>query len=168
MTLRPGFGLGHSEYNPFLFAVVGEEEVGLPLTVLTALTRLGIDPWEEAARLSDLPRDVAAHALAATIAALPRWDDKAPDPQALAARLVLWLPPRSVPAIPAIPAIAAIPAERGEAIPMQPEKATSRLASALPWLALASAALFLFLYQQADNNLEPAAPADRPSERSNP
>jgi len=165
MTLRPAFGLGHSEYNPFLFAVVGEGERGLPITVLSALTRLGIDPWEEAARLSDLPRDVAAHALAATIAALPRWDDKAPDPQALAARLVLWLPPRSVPAI---PAIAAIPAERGEAIPMQPEKATSRLASALPWLALASAALFLFLYQQADNNLEPAAPADRPSERSNP
>jgi len=165
MTLRPGFGLGHSEYNPFLFAVVGEEEVGLPLTVLTALTRLGIDPWEEAARLSDLPRDVAAHALAATIAALPQRGDKEPDPQALAARLVLCLPPRSVPAI---PAIAAIPAERGEAIPMQPEKAKSRLASALPWLALASAALFLFLYQQADNNLEPAAPADRPSERSNP
>jgi hypothetical protein len=55
MTLRPEYSLGHSEYNAFLFAAVGEEKVGLPLTVLTALTRLGFDPWREAARLSDLP-----------------------------------------------------------------------------------------------------------------
>src|SRR5205809_647026 len=95
MTLRPGFGLGHSEYNPFLFAIVGEEELGLPLTVLTALTRLGLDPWEEAARLSDLPRDVAARALAATIAALPRRDDEAADSQALATWLVDRLTPHS-------------------------------------------------------------------------
>jgi hypothetical protein len=56
MTLRPEYSLGHSEYNAFLFAAVGEEKAGLPLTVLTALTRLGFDPWREAARLSDLPR----------------------------------------------------------------------------------------------------------------
>ena len=48
MTLRPEYSLGHSEYNAFLFAAVGEEKVGLPLTVLTALTRLGFDPWREA------------------------------------------------------------------------------------------------------------------------
>jgi hypothetical protein len=40
MTLHPAFGPGHSEYNPFLFAVAGEEELGLPLTVLMDLTRL--------------------------------------------------------------------------------------------------------------------------------
>ena len=40
MTLRPEYSLGHSEYNAFLFAAVGEENVGT-LTVLTALTRLG-------------------------------------------------------------------------------------------------------------------------------
>ena len=55
MTLRPEYALGHSEYNAFLFAAVGEEKVGT-LTVLTALTRLGIDPWQEAARLSDRER----------------------------------------------------------------------------------------------------------------
>jgi len=42
---------------------------------------------------------------------------------------------------------------------MEPEKAKSRLAIALPWLALALAALFFFSYLQADNNLEPATPA---------
>ena len=44
MTLRPEYSLGHSEYNAFLFAAVGEEKARLPLTVLTALTRLGFDP----------------------------------------------------------------------------------------------------------------------------
>ena len=44
MTLRPEYLLGHSEYNAFLFAAVGEEKAGRPLTVLAALTRLGFDP----------------------------------------------------------------------------------------------------------------------------
>ena len=163
MTLRPAFGLGHSEYNPFLFAVVVEEEFALPLTVLSALTRLGIDPWEEAARLSDLPRDVAARALAETISALPQRDPKAPDSEALATRLVNWLPARSAPVVPAVPA-----AERVETRRMAPEKPKSRLAIALPWLALALAALLLFLYLQADNNLEPARQADGQSQQYNP
>ena len=77
MTLRPEYSLGHSEYNAFLFAAVGEEKVGLPLTVLTALTRLGFDPWREAARLSDLPRETASRAFAVTIAMLPEGDWKA-------------------------------------------------------------------------------------------
>ena len=68
MTLRPEFALGHSEYNPFLFSVVDDQEGEFPLTVLTALTRLGFDPWHEAARLSDLPREAAAQALAEAFA----------------------------------------------------------------------------------------------------
>ena len=68
MTLRPEYSLGHSEYNAFRFAAVGEEKVGLPLTVLTALTPLGFDPWGEAARLSHLRRETAARAFAVTIA----------------------------------------------------------------------------------------------------
>jgi hypothetical protein len=91
MTLRPEYSLGHSEYNAFLFAAVGEEKVGLPLTVLTALTRLGFDPWREAARLSDLPRETAARAFAVTIAMLPEGDWKASESEAIAARLVNWL-----------------------------------------------------------------------------
>jgi len=74
MTLRPEYLLGRSTFNAFLFAAVGEEKVGLRLTVLTALTRLGLDPWQEAARLSDLPRETAARALAVTIAMLPEGD----------------------------------------------------------------------------------------------
>ncbi|HYL48285.1 MAG TPA: hypothetical protein VET84_02890 [Stellaceae bacterium] len=94
MALRPQFSLIHSEFNEFLFAPVGEEEHG-PLTVLSALTRLGVDPWREAARLSDLPRAAAAQALAAIIAALPEGDWKVTDSSAIADRLVQRLPMRS-------------------------------------------------------------------------
>lgn len=55
MPLRSEYMLGHSEFNEFLFAVVGEERGGQQLTVLSALARLGLDPWGEAARLSKLP-----------------------------------------------------------------------------------------------------------------
>jgi hypothetical protein len=38
------------EMDPFLFASVGEELKGIPLTVLSALAQLGLDPRTEAAR----------------------------------------------------------------------------------------------------------------------
>ena len=90
MALRSEYSLGHSEYNAFLFAAVGEEKIGMPLTVLTALTRLGIDPWQEAARLADLSKEAALRTLAATIAKLPEGDWKAADSEAIAARLLSW------------------------------------------------------------------------------
>ena len=102
MALRSEYSLGHSEYNAFLFAAVGEEKIGMPLTVLTALTRLGIDPWQEAARLADLSKEAALRTLAATIAKLPEGDWKAADSEAIAARLLSWLPGRSTKAVPQV------------------------------------------------------------------
>lgn len=144
MTLRPEFTLGHSPYNAFLFAAIGEEQVGGPLTVLTALTRLGFDPWQEAARLSDLPRDVATHALAATIARLPEGDWKATDAEAIAARLVSWLPEHSAKPIPPV-----TPPLSGDRKKMRPE-----LAKAVAWGVLAAALLFFAVNYFSNNNLE--------------
>jgi hypothetical protein len=143
MTLRPEYSLGHSEYNAFLFAAVGEEKVGLPLTVLTALSRLGVDPWQEAARLSDLPREMAARAFAVTIAKLPEGDWKASDAETIAARLVDWLPSRSASPIPSTAA--------GRA---RSNMKNSRFAVWLGWGALFVVALLLTLYMQPDRNLE--------------
>jgi len=92
MALRSKYSLGHSQFNDFLFAYVGEEKSGARLTVLSALARLGFDPWAEAARLSELTREVAASALAATIAALPEGNWKASDSRSIAVRLVDHLP----------------------------------------------------------------------------
>jgi hypothetical protein len=55
MTLPPRFSLLHSDPNDFLFALVGDQQNGMPLNVIPALTRLDIDPWAEAARLAALP-----------------------------------------------------------------------------------------------------------------
>jgi hypothetical protein len=154
MTLRPEYSLGHSEYNAFLFAAVGEEKVGLPLTVLTALTRLGFDPWREAARLSDLPRETAARAFAVTIAMLPEGDWKASESEAIAARLVNWLPERSASVIPSV-----------EAGCGGSEKTKSGFAMWLVWGVLAAALLFLGLHLLGDNNLEFGRGAGVPTEQ---
>jgi hypothetical protein len=143
MTLRPEYSLGHSEYNAFLFAAVGEEKVGLPLTVLTALARLGIDPWQEAARLADLPREAAVRAFALTIAKLPVGDWKASDSEAIAARLVNWLPGRS--ASPIVP-ISSIRTR----VQMKNTRPSTWLVGGAVFVVL----LFLAIYMQPDRNLE--------------
>jgi hypothetical protein len=56
MALPVPFSLLHSDLNDFLFASIGEEQNGVTLSVVSALTRLGVDPWEEAARLTPCPR----------------------------------------------------------------------------------------------------------------
>lgn len=92
MSLRPEYSLGQSEFNDFLFAVVGEEKNGTDLTALSALARLGLDPWEEAARLSRLTKEAATDALAAAIQSLPEGDWKTTDTRSIAGRLIERLP----------------------------------------------------------------------------
>jgi len=132
MTVSSSFG--RVEFNAFLFASVGEDKSGIELTVLSALTRLGFDPWQEAARLSELPRETAARTLASAFALLPEGDWKIPHMADLAARLVDCLPrPGTVP-------IAAVAS--GQRAP----KAGSRPTRWLFWLALAVGWYFLVSY----------------------
>ena len=156
MTLRPEFALGHSEYNPFLFSVVDDQEGRLPLTVLTALTRLGFDPWREAARLSDLPREAAAQALAEAMAKLPGKAWEGAKLSATATRLVSWLPARGVSIV---PAVAGLRAERPEVSRMGEEKSGARLTMLLFWVGLVIAVYLVTVYWRGDNNLEPAGRA---------
>jgi hypothetical protein len=126
MTLRREYSLGHSELNDFLYAVVGEEKNGAELTVLSALARLDLDPWEEAARLSRLTKDAAIKALAAAIISLPDAEWTASDTQSIAASLVDRLP-------------------RGASSPAQPsieKKVSSRISQfearkSIVWIGLA-------------------------------
>jgi hypothetical protein len=92
MTLAARFSLLHSELNDFLFAAVGDEPNGMPLNVISALTRLGIDPWEEAARLAAMPKVLAAESLAPMIARLPIARPLASDNLTVSRRLVGLLP----------------------------------------------------------------------------
>jgi hypothetical protein len=88
----PLFSLLHSDLNDFLFASVGEEQNGVTLSVVSALTRLGVDPWEEAARLTPLPKARAAEALATLIARLPIRRMLSSDDLVISQRLVELLP----------------------------------------------------------------------------
>lgn len=95
MASTDAFALSRSDLNGFLFADIGEEASGMTLSVISALARVGVDPWQEAGRLAMLPRIVAADALARIIAGTPasRWS--VPDATAVATRLVTLLPPRT-------------------------------------------------------------------------
>lgn len=86
------FSLQYSSLNGFLFADVGVEANGMTLSVLSALARRGMDPWQEAERLAKLPRTDAVDGLAQIIAATPasRWSLL--DARAIASRLVALLP----------------------------------------------------------------------------
>lgn len=48
------------EFERFLYASVGEDRRGSVVTVLSALARLNLDPWTEAADLAALGREAAA------------------------------------------------------------------------------------------------------------
>lgn len=76
-----------SEYNDFLYGSIGEDGNGMPLTVLSALARLDIDAWEEAAQLARLPVENATQKLAALLAVYP-------EAKAIAQRLIGLLPRR--------------------------------------------------------------------------
>jgi hypothetical protein len=81
------------EFNDFLYAAIGADRNGMPLSVLSALSRLDVDPWEEAAELADLPDDAATRRLALLIERLPgRWAKT--DLRAIADRLIALLPRR--------------------------------------------------------------------------
>jgi hypothetical protein len=93
MTLRAEYASLPPAFNAFLFAPIGEEASGNPLTVLSALVRVGMDPWKESERLSKMPRKAAADALASSISPLPgRWASS--EIPAIAAGLVELLPRR--------------------------------------------------------------------------
>src|SRR5471032_3329347 len=83
------------EFDAFLFAPVGDDGNGMLLSVPSALARLDVDPWQEAANLARLPRSTATERLTSLIAALPGRPASQPDPEAIAARLIALLPSRT-------------------------------------------------------------------------
>jgi hypothetical protein len=83
-----------SEFNDFLFAPIGEDRNGMLVSVLSGLARSDVDPWQEAAKLAQLPGDAATKELAALIGALPDRAVSYQDPRTIATRLVALLPRR--------------------------------------------------------------------------
>lgn len=87
-------GLG-SEFDKFLFAVIGDDRNGMRLSVVSVLARVDLDPWQEAATLAGLSEELAAQRLAPLLAALPEPTLQQTSAAAMAARLVALLPRRT-------------------------------------------------------------------------
>jgi hypothetical protein len=81
-----------SEFNEFLFAPIGEDRNGMLVSVLSGLARSGVDPWQEAASLTELLGETATQRLASLIGALPDKVASYPESRTIAARLVALLP----------------------------------------------------------------------------
>jgi hypothetical protein len=71
MALRPLFAPLRPDLDPFLFAVVGEGQNGIPLSTISALTQLDLDPWDEAGRLASLGKRDAVEQLTGLLLRLP-------------------------------------------------------------------------------------------------
>jgi hypothetical protein len=88
------FGLG-SEFDNFLFAPIGEDLNEMPLSVVSVLARVDLDPWQEAGILAGLPEEVATRRLAALLAALPERTFQRTSAASTAVRLIALLPLRA-------------------------------------------------------------------------
>ncbi len=154
MGLQPKFALVNSEYNDFLYASVADEKSGLPLTVLSALTRLDLDPWGEAARLAALPRDAAARTLAAAIALLPDIDWGLSDAAVIAARLVDRLPRR----------VARLEAAARDLVDIERPAKTKAAMWALAGFFIAAMLLSIWHYH-ADRSADPGVKPDTPTQQ---
>lgn len=85
------------EFERFLYATVGEDRQGTDVTVISALSRLGLDPWKEAEDLSTLNRSAASSQLGKLLSGLSDVPSLAMDNRAVAAKLAALLPDRVKP-----------------------------------------------------------------------
>lgn len=92
MPVSDAFALKNSGLNEFLFAEVGNEVNGSPLTILSVLARLGMDPWTEAARLTRMPKAAFIDCLTNCISQMPLCPQALLEARATAARLFTLLP----------------------------------------------------------------------------
>jgi hypothetical protein len=88
---RSGLNLT-SRYEDFLLAPICDEPGGMRLSVLSALARLNVDPWEEAARLAALATADAQKTLVSILDRFPGKRQRSTETEALAARLIALLP----------------------------------------------------------------------------
>jgi hypothetical protein len=145
---RPLVSSPPSSYNDFLFASICEEANGMRLSVLSALARRDIDPWEEASRLAAMPKANAASILISTLDLTSVRNLSSSDAEAIATRLVRLLPLRD------------------DGTPTAPIGAARIVAQQkahwLVWLGFSIAVLFLSQHHQAVT-----ANTGGPAEKSN-
>ena len=84
------------EFDDFLFAPIGEDRNGTTLSVLSALARFDLDPWQETTSLAGMPKERATERLAVLIAATSADLTTGLSAAAIATRLIALLPQRPI------------------------------------------------------------------------
>ncbi len=92
MAAADAFAFKNSGLNAFLFAEVGTELNGSPLTILSVLARLGQDPWAEAGNWAKLPKAATIDRLTQSISQMPLTPQALGEARATATRLIKLLP----------------------------------------------------------------------------
>lgn len=126
-----------SAFDSFLYATIGDDSNGLPLSVNSALARLNIDPWEEAATLTQLQADTATRRLAALFMALPAGAAANSAPDVIAARLIALLPRKGT--------ASPTPASHSRDIPVVEPRSGTRMIAWLVIIVVLSAAQWLLV-----------------------
>lgn len=88
-----------TDLNDFLFAPIAQDANGMPLTLLSALARSGVDPWAEAAELAVLSRESATAKLITVLAGVSNGPSPGADTATLASQLVALLHPSQRPRV---------------------------------------------------------------------
>lgn len=83
------------QFEPFLYAPLGEDRRGSSVTVLSMLARLGVDPWSEASDLSKLPVAAARQRLEALMTRFHDVPTPVPDRSRVVSGLLALLPRRA-------------------------------------------------------------------------
>ena len=149
-----------SEFANFLYAPIGQDNGGMPLSVLSALARQGVDPWEEAAKLTKLPEEKAVSQLVSLLATFPRATLACPDPATIASRLITLLPRRRDQVLPGLDLFA-------QADPAKHPEVVSTLSFALIFMLLILFNIWLMGTFQASGQL-PANSTPAPNAISQP
>src|SRR5580704_15227172 len=89
---KVGSTSSNADFERFVYADVATEPNGMELSVLSALSRRGLDPWQEAQRLAQLPPFAAADGLARILRSVPAVQALRLDVKVIAERLVALLP----------------------------------------------------------------------------
>ncbi len=95
MSRMDDFRQGGTPFDGFLYADLGQDRAGNTVSVLSALARLGRDPWDEAAELSALSSTAAHTRLEALLARFYDVPAGGRDPRATIPSLVALLPSES-------------------------------------------------------------------------
>ena len=141
------------EFETFLYAPIGQDNEGMPLSVLSALARRDVDPWEEAAKLAQLPEEKAVTQLVSWLGASAHAPLAGPDSATIATRLIALLPRRR---------------DRVNAAPLSTQAASGKNSAMFPNLLFALTYMILLLSSTwLIGSLQPPAQSQAPSAPAN-